>query len=351
MKIVVLAGGRSPERNVSLSSGAMITSALREKGHQAVLIDLFLGDALSDVQNVDDVFDRKPAPQPKQISDAILTDADIDALRTDGTKGLFGPNVIKICQAADIVFLGLHGEDGENGKVQAVLDTFSIRYTGSDTLASGMAMDKQISKEIMLFNHIKTARFVMAYQADTQRPDFDFGYPVVVKPTQGGSSIGMSFAHNDDELDAALKEAFRFDSEVLIEEFISGREFSMGVVNGVAMPAIEIKVNDGWYDFEHKFQDNKTTFVTPPADFSEAAHDEMKQIALKTFKVLKMKNYGRIDFFANDEGIYVIEVNSLPGMTPLSLLPQEAAAAGISYADLVEEIVQSKVALYEQEEA
>lgn len=349
MKIVVLAGGRSPERNVSLSSGAMITNALREKGHQAVLIDLFLGDTLSDVQNLDDVFNRKPAPQPKQISDAILTDADIDALRTDGTKGLFGPNVIKICQAADIVFLGLHGEDGENGKVQAVLDTFDIRYTGSDTLASGMAMDKQISKEIMLFNNIKTARFVMAYQDDKQLPDFDFGYPVVVKPTQGGSSIGMSFAHDDKELAAALKEAFRFDSEVLIEEFIAGREFSMGVVDGTALPAIEIKVNDGWYDFEHKFQDNKTTFITPPKDLPESVHDEMKRISLQTFKVLKMKNYGRIDFFVNENGIYVIEVNSLPGMTPLSLMPQEATAAGISYADLVERIVASKVAAYEQD--
>lgn len=345
MKIVVLAGGRSPERNVSLSSGAKITTALREKGHAAVLIDLFLGDDLSDVKNVADVFQRDATTTNYAISDEILTDEAIDALRTDGTKGLFGKNVLEICAAADIVFLGLHGEDGENGKVQAAFDLFGIRYTGSGSLASSVTMDKKISKELLLHNHIKTAGYVSVKKGEPT-PQIDFCFPVVVKPSNGGSSIGMKIANDQAELEAALPDAYRFDDEVVIEEFIKGREFSMGVVNGVAMPAIEIIVNDGWYDFEHKFQENQTTFQTPP-DIPDDVHTEMQAIALKTMTVLGLTNYGRIDFFWNEDGIYVIEGNSLPGMTPLSLLPQEAAAAGISYPDLCEQIVKGKLALYE----
>ncbi|MFL2028858.1 D-alanine--D-alanine ligase family protein [Loigolactobacillus zhaoyuanensis] len=345
MKIVVLAGGRSPERNVSLSSGAKITNALRQKGHAAVLIDLFLGDDLSDVKTVTDVFQRNDTTTNYAISDEILTNEAIDALRTDGTKGLFGKNVLEICSAADIVFLALHGEDGENGKVQATFDLFGIRYTGSGSLASGVTMDKKISKELLLHNHIKTAGYV-AVKKGQPAPKIDFGFPVVVKPSNGGSSIGMKIAKDQAELTAALPEAYRFDDEVVIEEFIKGREFSMGVVNGVAMPAIEIIVNDGWYDFEHKFQENQTTFQTPP-DIPSAVHDEMQAIAVQTMNVLGLTNYGRIDFLWNDSGIYVIEGNSLPGMTPLSLLPQEAAAAGISYPDLCEQIVEGKLALYE----
>ncbi|MFC6171431.1 D-alanine--D-alanine ligase family protein [Loigolactobacillus jiayinensis] len=347
MKIVVLAGGRSPERNVSLSSGAKITNALREKGHAAVLIDLFLGDDLSDVTIVDDVFHRDTTTTNYAISDEILTDAAIDALRTDGTKGLFGKNVLKICAAADIVFLGLHGEDGENGKVQAAFDLFGIRYTGSGSLASGVTMDKKISKELLLHNRIKTAGYI-AVKVGQPAPHPTFGFPVVVKPSNGGSSIGMQIAHDQAELEAALPDAFQFDDEVVIEEFIKGREFSMGVVNGVAMPAIEIIVNDGWYDFEHKFQENQTTFQTPP-DIPDDVHADMKEIALQTMEVLGLTNYGRIDFLWNDTGIYVIEGNSLPGMTPLSLLPQEAAAAGISYPDLCESIVTGKLAIYDAE--
>lgn len=348
MKIVVLAGGRSPERNVSLSSGAMITNALREKGHAAVLIDLFLGDDLHDVKTVDEVFQRDAATTKSlgyAISDEILTDQTINALRKDGTKGLFGKNVLKICRAADMVFLALHGEDGENGKVQAVFDLFDIRYTGSGPLASGVTMDKKISKELLLHNQIKTAGYVAVKQGETT-PQLPFDFPAVVKPSNGGSSIGMQIVHNQKELETALPDAFRFDDEVVIEEYIKGREFSLGVVNGIAMPAIEIIVKDGWYDFEHKFQENQTGFQTPP-DIPDDVHRKMQAIAVETMSVLGLINYGRIDFFWNDNGIYVIEGNSLPGMTPLSLLPQEAAAAGISYPDLCEQIVQGKLAIYE----
>ncbi|ATO56291.1 D-alanine--D-alanine ligase [Loigolactobacillus coryniformis subsp. coryniformis] len=337
MKIVVLAGGRSPERNVSLSSGAKITNALREKGHAAVLIDLFLGDDLSDVETIAAVFQR-PAPSTDYaISEEVLTNDAIDALRTTDSKGLFGPNVLKICGAADIVFLGLHGEDGENGKVQATLDLFGIPYTGSGFSASGITMNKHLAKQLLQHNQINTARY-QTIKAGESVPQLAFDFPMVVKPTHGGSSIGMEIVPDRPALIAALTEAGHFDNEVVVEEYIAGREFSVGVLNGQALPAIEITVADGWYDYEHKYQDNGATYQTPP-HIPATVHQEMQQMALATMQVLGLTNYGRIDFLWDGQTIYVIEGNSLPGMTPHSLLPQEAAAVGISYADLCEQII------------
>ncbi|KRO16449.1 D-alanine--D-alanine ligase family protein [Lacticaseibacillus saniviri] len=347
MKIVVLAGGRSTERNVSISSGYRLTNALREKGHQATFIDLFLGYDLSQVDSIDAVFEDSNTSKDLKISDAVLTDADINAMRTDGTTQLFGPNVLEIAKAADIVFLGLHGGDGENGKVQAVLDLNNIRYTGSGATASGITMNKVYSKEIMLYHKIQTAAFkeFTRDQGPHQKVDFDF--PVVVKPTSGGSSVGTVIAHNQEEMEAGLADAFRFDQSAMVEEFISGREFSLGVVNGQPLPAIEIKVRDGWYDFTHKFQEGYTDFVTPPEDLDDETHEAMKDIAVQTMNVLGLQNYGRVDFLVNDDGIWVIEANNLPGMTPLSLMPQEAEAIGLSYPDLVEQIIDGKIKLYE----
>ncbi|MFC6169578.1 D-alanine--D-alanine ligase family protein [Loigolactobacillus jiayinensis] len=342
MKIVVLAGGRSPERNVSLSSGAKITNALREKGHAAVLIDLFLGDTLSDVHTVAEVFQRPAPAADYAISEEIITNDAIDALRTDATKGLFGPNVLEICTAADIVFLGLHGEAGENGKVQATFDLFGICYTGSDFISSGVTMNKRLAKQLLLQNKITTARYATV-KVGQATPKLDFNFPIVVKPAQGGSSIGMEIVYDQETLVAALTTAWQFDNEVVLEEYIAGREFSVGVLNGQALPAIEITVADGWYDYEHKYQDNGATYQTPP-QIPAAVHQQMQAMALQTMAALGLTNYGRIDFLWDGTTIYVIEGNSLPGMTPHSLLPQEAAAVGISYADLCEQIIAGKLA-------
>lgn len=348
MKICVLAGGRSTERNVSLSSGTRITNALREKGHDATLVDLFLGYDMSGKDSVDDVFTDANIPDNLAISDAILTDDDINALRTDGSTQLFGPNVLAIAKTADIVYLALHGGDGENGKVQAYLDLNNIRYTGSGALASGMTMNKIISKKIMLQSDIPTAAFKEALRVDGAKQTMPFGFPMIVKPTSGGSSVGMTIAHDQAELEAGLAEAFRFDPSAIVEEFITGREFSLGVVNGKALPAVEIKVHDGWYDFEHKFQPGHTDFITPP-ELDDDTHGRMQAIAVRTLEVLELQNYARVDFLLDaDNNIFVIEANNLPGMTPLSLLPKEAEAAGISYPDLVDSIVKGKMALYDQ---
>lgn len=347
MKICVLAGGRSTERNVSLSSGTRITTALRAKGHQATLIDLFLGYDLTG-KTADDAFADANIPDSMAISDAVLTDDDINALRKDGSTQLFGPNVLAIAKAADIVYLALHGGDGENGKVQAYLDLNNIRYTGSGALASGMTMNKVISKKIMLQSGIPTAGFKEVMRQDGIHQTMPFGFPMIVKPTSGGSSVGMTIAHSQEELEQGLAEAFRFDPSAIVEEFIVGREFSLGVVNDHALPAIEIKVKDGWYDFEHKFQPGHTDFVTPP-ELDDDVHKRMQAIAVQTLNALELQNYARVDFLLDkDNGIWVIEANNLPGMTPLSLLPQEAEADGTSYEDLVDDIVKGKIALYEQ---
>lgn len=342
MKIVVLAGGRSTERNVSLSSSAKVANALRRKGYEVALVDLFLGLPDTDDSSLATLFTSEVQSVDLNISDEIMTDDVINALRTDGSTQLFGPNVLKIAGMADIVWIGLHGGDGENGKVQAVLDLNNIAYTGSGPLASGIAMDKSISKQVMLYNGIQTSRFV-TITADDAEKSLPFDFPVVIKPANGGSSVGMYIAKDEADYKRDLQEAFGFDTELVVEEYIKGREFSMAVVNGKALSAIEIIVNDGWYDFEHKFVSGNTTkFVTPP-DIPDDVHEEMKRIALKTFKVLGLSNYGRIDFFWNDNGLYVIEGNSLPGMTPLSLMPQEAEADGILYDDLCDQIVQGQV--------
>lgn len=350
MKIVVLAGGRSTERNVSLSSGVKITNALRSKGYQVALVDLFLG---KDLQNltVDQLFTTEPEPDdPSKISDEVLTDDKINALRPGKSKALFGPNVLKICQAADMVYLGLHGEDGENGKVQAVLDLFEIRYTGSDTLASGLAMNKKFSKEIFQQNQIPTAEYIVANQADIDPSAIPFGFPVVVKPCNGGSSVGTHIVKQAQDLSAALTDALRFDQEVLIEKYIQGREFSVAIIDDQVLPPVEIVVTNGWYDFEHKFQDNSVTqFITPP-EIDADVQEQMQRLTKQTFQALGMQNYGRIDFLVADNKAYVMEANSLPGMTPRSLIPREAAVVGINYADLCEKIIQSKLRIYATQE-
>ncbi|WP_099974281.1 D-alanine--D-alanine ligase family protein [Lactobacillus terrae] len=346
MKIVVLSGGRSTERNVSLSSGVKITNALRSKGHKVAYVDSFLGLDIPESE-LTGLFTSEAEDETNLvISDEVLTTEKINALRTDGSTELFGKNVLKICQMADIVYMGLHGEDGENGKVQGVFDVFNIKYTGSGSLASGIAMDKKFSKEVFVQSNLRTAKYTSTKTSNINASDIPFGFPMVVKPSNGGSSVGTHIIKDESELKEKVADALRFDKEALLEEFIEGREFSVAVVDGEPLPAVEITVDTGWYDFQHKFVENSVThFITPP-ELDENLHREMQQMALDTFEALGMENYGRVDFLMKDNEIYVMEANTLPGMTPLSLMPREAEAAGISYADLCERIIDSKVKIY-----
>ena len=338
MKVVVLAGGISTERDVSLSSGRMIYQALKKNGHQAVLLDVYLGYTKDDV-NV--IFDKEEdwAGKIGAISEKNPDIEAVKALRPDGDKNFFGPNVIAICQAADVVFMALHGENGENGKIQACFDLMGIRYTGTDYVSSALSMDKGLAKELFAYHGIPTPKGICLKKGEKDPKTVPF--PCVVKSCCGGSSVGVCIAYNDEEYEEALKEGFRYDDEVVIEQYIKGREFSVGVMDGRALPVIEIAPLTGFYDYKNKYQAGSAV-ETCPAQISESKTKEMQDIAEQVFGVLRLKNYARMDFMMNEaEEVFCLEANTLPGMTPTSLLPQEALAEGVSFEELCEKIMEA----------
>ena len=336
MKIVVLAGGISTERDVSLVSGMGIYKALKSKGHQVMLLDVFLGYANEDWKNVFE----KDVDWTASVGAIKDQNPDIDAvkaLRPDWKKNFFGPHVIDICQQADVVFMALHGENGENGKIQACFDLNGIRYTGTDYVSSAICMNKAISKDLFAAGGVPTPVGIRLKKGET--PDVKVPYPCVGKACCGGSSVGVVMANNDEEYAKALEEAFKYDDEVVIEQYIKGREFSVGVVDGKAYPIIEIAPIHGFYDYKNKYQAG-STIETCPAELSEEKTLAMQAAAEQAFKVLRLKNYARMDFMMDEKGdFYCLEANTLPGMTPTSLLPQEAKVLGIEYADLCQLLI------------
>lgn len=338
MKVVVLAGGISTERDVSLTSGSMIYKALKKKGHEAILLDVFLGLPEADLESVFSA----DIDWAKDISGITSIDPDVEkikALRPDWKKNFFGPNVLSICQAADVVFLALHGANGEDGKIQACFDLMGIRYTGTDYVSSAIAMDKGIAKDIFKANGVPTPKGILLKRGEVESERVPF--PCIVKGTCGGSSVGVSIAHNEMEYEKAKAEAFRYDEEVVIEQYIKGREFSIGVMNGKALPIIEIAPISGFYDYKNKYQAGSTV-ETCPAMLSEELTKQMQSAAEAGFKALRLRNYARLDFMMDEkEDFYCLEANTLPGMTPTSLLPQEAKAAGIEFEDLCEMIMKT----------
>jgi D-alanine-D-alanine ligase len=335
MNIVVLAGGISTERDVSLVSGSMIYKALVKKGHSVMMLDVFLGYPDTDWEKVF-VKQEDWAALVAPITNSNPDLEKVKALRPDWESSFFGPHVIDICQRADIVFLALHGENGENGKIQACFDLMGIRYTGTDYVSSALSMNKNLSKEIFKQNSVPTPESVRLQQGE-KIPDFPL--PCVVKACRGGSSIGVALAFTQEEYHSALQEAFRYDTEVIIEQYIRGREFSVSVIQGKALPVIEIAPIQGFYDYKNKYQAG-STIETCPADLTEDCSKEMRGYAELAFRALRLEKYARMDFMMNEKGeMFCLEANTLPGMTPTSLLPQEAAAEGISFEDLCEMII------------
>ncbi len=340
MKVVVLAGGTSTERDVSLSSGSMIYRALRARGHEAVILDVYLGYE----GPIEDIFQRGTdlAAQIGSISEKNPDLEAVKALRRDGGKSFFGPHVLDICQMADVVFLALHGANGEDGKIQACFELLGIPYTGTDYLSSALAMNKGISKDLFRAHQIPTPAGILLKKGETESERVPF--PCIVKACCGGSSVGVSIANNEEEYLAAKREAFRYDDEVIIEQYIKGREFSVGVMDGKALPVIEIAPKEGFYDYKNKYQAGSTV-DTCPAQIPPDRFRRMQEVAEEVFCALRMKNYARMDFMMSEAGdIYCLEANTLPGMTPTSLLPQEAAAVGMDFETLCEKILQSALA-------
>ena len=232
MKIVVLAGGISTERDVSLSSGSEIYKALKRKGHQVILVDLFLG--LPGVHgHLEELFDSEIdwAASIRGVSEKAPDLYEVKA-RRPGYRSILGPNVLELCSLCDIVFLGLHGEGGEDGRIQALFDLYGIRYTGTGHASSALCMDKSITKEMFRCYHVPTPAGITVRSEEELILPEDFTYPCMVKTCCGGSSVGVYRVENEDELHVALKEAFTYEDHVIIEKCIIGREFSIAVVEG-----------------------------------------------------------------------------------------------------------------------
>lgn len=337
MNIVVLAGGLSPERDVSLVTGSKVCEALRENGHNVILMDVFMGREGDDVAQ----WFEKCEEVSVTVSGIAETAPDLAAVkasRADQSDCFFGPNVITLCQMADIVFMALHGENGENGKIQAAFDLFGIRYTGSDYLSSAIAMNKELAKKVLAAGGVPVPRgFSVKKDVQTGKQP---GFPCVVKPCCGGSSIGVSIVNNQKEYEQALEEAFRWENEVVVEQYIQGREFSICVIDGKALPIIEIAPISGFYDYKNKYQAGSTV-ETCPAELPEIQAKEMQGYAELAAQVIGLDTYSRMDFLMDDDGrMYCMEANTLPGMTPTSLIPQEAAAIGVGYNELCEQLIQ-----------
>jgi len=337
MNIAVLAGGYSPERDVSLTSGSLIANALIDEGHNVCLADVYLGiDGTDDAKSL---FNKEKKPIHK-VTHSV---PDLDALKASSGNGdaLIGKGIIDLCRAADVVFLALHGAMGENGQLQATLDSYGIKYTGSGYVGSLLAMDKDISKKMFVGAGVNTPEwmYISAKQVDIDEIEQRIGYPCVVKPCCCGSSVGISIPENRAELENALKKAEKYEDSILIEKKISGREFTVGILDGEVLPAVEIIPTEGFYDYKNKYQAGKTVELCPaPID-----DDLMAILAEQTrlaFDALRLSGYSRFDYIVDKDGKpWCLEANTRPGMTPTSLLPQMAAAVGISYGKLCCKIV------------
>lgn len=347
MKIIVLAGGLSPERDVSLISGAGICRTLREKGHQAFLMDVFFGFPY-DSDKLEEVFDLPGAGL--EIAEGIKTTApDLEALkksRPDQSDCYLGPNVIELCRMADITFMGLHGSVGENGKLQATFDILGIKYTGPNSLGCAVSMNKLVTKQIFKSADVPTPRGTSLTQETKDTPLSELGYylPLIVKPCSGGSSIGVYIVHTEEEYTNAIHESFdvNHEDEVVIEPYIKGREFACGILAGKALPLVEIIPKDGVFDYENKYQDGGAQEICPPISIDEDTQKAIQAAGEKAFEALRMDVYSRADFIVDDADgrFYCLEMNALPGMTPASLMPKAARAAGIEYGDLCDRIIE-----------
>lgn len=347
MKIVVLAGGLSAERDVSLSTGTMVCNALRDAGQEAVLVDLFFGVAEPQA-DISAAFTCEGRLEPYSVKQDAPDLQAIRRMQPPGGMGGIGPNVIELCRAADIVFLAMHGEPGENGMIQAMLDMMEVKYTGAGYFGSALAMDKWVAKQLFERRGISTpeGRLFRRGQADEA---LSFPLPCIVKPCSGGSSIGVARAFTEEALRAAVAEAFRHEDEILIEQFITGREFTCGVLGDTALPPAEVIPKGEFYDYAHKYQSGLITEICPaqiPAELTE----EIQRVSLEAFRCLGLEVYARMDYIYDGERLYCLEANTLPGMTPTSHLPQEAKAAGIGYEELCMRIIELSLAKYRRED-
>ena len=324
-RIAVLMGGTSSERDVSLASGIRITEALRECGHDVVAVDTVSGVLT-------------PGDEQRLLAGGVVKTVPPD------TKALIRMNAamqgtLRSLPQADVLFLALHGGQGEDGTLQALLDLTGVPYTGSGHLASALAMDKDLSKHLFRAAGVPTADWLMA-PATIGQVQATLGFPVIVKPSKQGSTVGLSVVKRPEELQPAIDAAFEHDDEVMIEQFIAGRELTVGVLGGETLPVGEIIAKHEIYDYECKYTPGMAVEEFP-AKLSAEETATVQRFAQLAFDALKLRGYARIDFrMATDGTFYCLEANTLPGMTQTSLIPQAAAAAGMTFPELCDRIVQ-----------
>ena len=340
MKVLVLAGGLSGERNVSLSSGSKIAQALRDSGHDVALVDVFFG--LEDYPGLerDDLYTAQ-FPQRWREVGSVAPDLDqVKASRADKSRCQFGPGVLELARKADVVFLALHGSTGEDGRIQATFDLLGVPYTGSGYLGSAIAMDKDLTKKLV--GHlVNTPKWTTACytEGDIDPLVETTPLPCVVKPVDSGSSIGVAIAHDKDQLRAALKEGLAYGGRCVLEQYIKGREIQVGILDGHALPSIEIIPKEGFYDYANKYQPGAAEEVCP-APIAPELEERLRRDTEAVFHALGLSAYSRADFIVDEAGVpWFLEINTLPGMTPTSLLPQEAAAVGMDYGTLCQTII------------
>lgn len=346
MKIVVLAGGLSTERQVALTSGTGVCRALRERGHKAILVDMFLG--LEDYEGaLEDIFDAPDGLCGQSRVERVEPDLEaVRRSRRDQSPSLLGKDVLTVCRMADVVFLALHGSCGEDGRIQATLDLLGVPYTGSGYLGSGMAMDKSVTKRMMDSLGIRTAPWhdIHYTESDIPRLAEELPVPCAVKIVNGGSSIGVALPDTKEQLEKALHDLLRYGDHVVVEQKIKGREIQIAVLGDGYLPAVEIIPKGAYFDYESKYQAGGAVELCP-APITDAAWKQVGEMALKLHKGLGLSVYSRSDFILDENGqAWCLEINTLPGLTPASLLPKEAAAIGLEYGALCEKIIQLSLA-------
>jgi D-alanine-D-alanine ligase len=338
LKIAVLFGGTSEEREVSIASGAQVFQALLEAGHEVIAVDTAVGVL-------------GPPEEQKLLASGVASsppaEQELAAVRANAPRLLASSSVL---QQVDCVFIALHGGTGEDGTLQALLDLAGIPYTGSGHRGSANAMDKDITKRLLRAAQIPTPDWLMAPVGEDRVAD-ELGYPVVVKPNNQGSTVGISVVRSSEQLDAAIRTAHTYDDEVMLEKFVPGRELTVGILSELALAVGEIKTEDGFFDYSSKYQEGGAEEIFP-ADLTDTETQYVKDLALKIHRTLKLEGYSRVDFRMDESGVvWCLEINTVPGLTRTSLLPKSARAVGIGFVELCDEICRLAVARAAQKKA
>ena len=326
MRVTILTGGTSSERDVAIASAVQIVGALRSRGHDVAVVDTARG--FIPASDEGRLLSGTVGVEPPSIDE-------LHALE----RGLLlsGLGNLAVIRDADVLFLALHGGRGEDGTIQTLLEVVGVPYTGSGPLGSAMAMDKDVSKRLFRDAGVPTADWAMAPVGQAQ-VGASFGWPVVVKPSKQGSTVGLTVVKDPSDYEEAVELAGRYDDEIMIERFVPGRELTVGVLEGKALAVGEIIPRHEIFDYECKYTPGMSEEIFP-ADLPDPVARECQRLALRAHQALKLGGYSRVDFRLTPGGeAFCLEVNTLPGMTATSLLPQSARAAGIEFPDLCERI-------------